>query len=177
MGSPIVDVTSLYGVESLFRKGTRDPWGQKLAGRLADFFIFSDQARFTMPVRAEAAPPDDTSLPPILAQLRSRDPGVLAPLPYVVDEERRLKDVYLEPAFHAFATWAANNKSAIKRWLRLHDEIRLTPGEFFRPRSVFDTASLAHSESFHRLGASLGVSRHDLIYAFDNVLRSPHDGE
>jgi len=54
MPTPVVDITSLYAVESLFRRGPRDPWGEKLAGRLADLFIFSDTGRFTMPLRPEA---------------------------------------------------------------------------------------------------------------------------
>ena len=49
--APVVDITSLNGVESVLRRrGATDPWGQKLAGRLADFFVYSDVARFTMPV-------------------------------------------------------------------------------------------------------------------------------
>jgi hypothetical protein len=89
MPPSVVDITSLYAVESLFRPGTRDPWGEKLAGRLADLFIFSDTGRFTMPLRAEGATVADPSLPLVLAQLRSRDSGVFEPLPYVINERPR----------------------------------------------------------------------------------------
>lgn len=179
MAATVVDITSLYAVESLFRPGTQDPWGKKVAGRLADLFIFSNEARFTMPVHAEAATLEDPSLPPLLEQLRSRDPGVLTPLTYVVDEPRRLRHEYLEPAFHSFAAWAVNNKSALKRWLLLHDEIRRSPSDIshIRPRSVFDIASLLDAGEFKRVTADLRLSAADLIYAFDIVLRYPLYGE
>src|SRR5712664_4209013 len=98
MASPVVDISSLYGVESLFRSGTKDPWGERLAGRLADLFIFSDSARFTMPMLPEAATLDDPSLPPVLVSLQSRDSDVFRPLPYVVRERPKFKDEYLKPA-------------------------------------------------------------------------------
>lgn len=179
MPPPVVDITSLYAVESLFRPGTRDPWGEKLAGRLADLFIFSDTGRFTMPLRAEAVTLADPSLPPVLAQLRSRDSGIFEPLPYVVNERPRLKNEYLEPAFRSFATWASNNKSALKRWLAFHSEIRATPGDIshIRPNSVFDISALVDVEEFQRLRVGLNVPADELIYAFDIVLRYPIYGE
>jgi hypothetical protein len=180
MAAPVVDITSLYAVESLFRPGgTEDPWGKRVAGRLADLFIFSDEARFMMPIRAEAATLEDPSLPPLLERLRSRDPGVLAPLPYVVEERRRLKNEYLEPSFHAFGTWATNNKSAFKKWLAFHREIRLNPTDFseVRASSVFDIASLLETQEFQRVLANLNLPADDLVYAFDIVLRYPLYGE
>jgi len=152
MAPPVVDITSLYAVESLFRSGTRDPWGRRLAGRLADLFIFSETARFTMPIRAEAATVADPTLPPLLGLLRSRDPGVLKPLAYVVEERRRLKNDYLEPAFGTFATWAANNKGALKQWLAFHNELRHSPADIshIRPDSIFDIRALFDVERFQR---------------------------
>jgi hypothetical protein len=51
--APVVDITSLIGVESLFSKGARDPWGPRLAGALAEFIVYSESARFTMPIWAK----------------------------------------------------------------------------------------------------------------------------
>lgn len=179
MPPPVIDITSLYAVESLFRPGTRDPWGEKLAGRLADLFIFSDTARFTMPLRAEVATLEDPSLPPVLALLQSRDSNVFEPLPYVVKERPRLSNEYLQPTFRSFATWASNNKSAFKRWLAFHSEVRATPRDMtqIRPNSVFDISALHEVEEFQRLRLGLNVSSSDLIYAFDIVLRYPLYGE
>lgn len=176
---PVVDITSLYAVESLFRPGTRDPWGEKLAGRLADLFIFSDKGRFTMPLRAEAATVADPSLPVVLAELQRRDSGVFDPLPYVVNERPRLNNEYLEPAFRLFATWASNNKGAFKQWLTFHREVRTTPRDitYVRPNSVFDISALVDVEEFQHLRVALNESSEDLIYAFDIVLRYPLYGQ
>jgi len=132
-----------------------------------------------MPIRAEAATLTDPSLPPLLDQLRSRDPDVLVPLPYVVAERRRLKDEYLEPAFQSFVTWAANNKGALKRWLAFHNEIRVSPGAIshIRPNSVFEITALLDAPEFQRMRARLKLSADDLMYAFDIVLRYPLYGE
>lgn len=171
--SPAIDITSLYGVESLFRGGTYDPWAGKLAGRLADFFIFSNRARFTMPVRAEATSLQDPTLPCILTQLRSRDPGVLEPVPYPVEDRRKLKEEHLQPAFASFATWAQNNRSALTRWLQLHNEpwMREALLSRVRPRSVFDVDALREDAAFQGVAASLQIPPDDILYAFDVVLR------
>ena len=177
--SPLIDITSLNGVESLFQIGTPDPWAGKLAGRLADFFIFSDMARFTMPVRADAASLEDATLPSILTQLRSRDPGVIEPVTYPVEDRRRLKEEYLQPAFANFLVWVQNNGSALKSWLRLHNEPWIREGHLarVRPRYVFDVDALRQDASFMEVVASLQVSPDDVLYAFDVVLRYPLYGE
>lgn len=132
-----------------------------------------------MPLRAEAVTMADPSLPPVLAQLRSRDSGVFEPLPYVVNERPRLNPEYLEPAFRSFAVWASNNKRAFKRWLAFHSEVRATPRDIthIRPNSLFDISALLDVEEFQRLRVGLNVSADDLIYAFDIVLRYPLYGE
>lgn len=180
MPPPVVDITSLYAIESLFRSGTHDPWGRKLAGRLADLFIFSETGRFTMPLRPEAlTAADDPSLPPVLAQLRFRDPGVFKPLRYVVNERPKLNNEYLEPVFRSFATWASNNKNSFKRWLTFHREVRSTPRDVthIRPNSLFDISALRAVEEFQRLQVGLHVSADDLTYALDIVLRYPLYGQ
>jgi hypothetical protein len=175
MPPPVIDITSLYAVESLFRSGTRDPWGRKLAGRLADLFIFSDTGRFTMPIRADATTLEDQSLPLVLTKLQSRDSGVFKPLLYVAKDRPTLKCEYLQPAFQTFAIWASNNKCAFKRWLAFHQEVRTTPADFshIRPHSIFDISALGEVSEFKHLQAELGVVEDDLIYAFDIVLRYP----
>lgn len=175
MPAPVVDITSLYAVESLFRNGTRDPWGRELAGRLADLFIFSDTGRFTMPLRPDAVTLADPSLPLLLAQLQARDSDVFEPLLYVVDERPQLRSEYLMPAFGSFATWALNKKSRFKQWLTFHNEVRSTPRDItsIRPNSLFDISELTYAEEFKRLQATINVPAQDLIYAFDIVLRYP----
>lgn len=177
--SPLIDITSLNGVESIFRGGTEDPWGRRLAGRLADFFIYSDVARFTMPVQGQSASLDDPTLPPILIQLQSRDHGLFSPVKYEVAEKRTLNPEYLDDAFRGFAAWAQNNKFALRRWLRLHNEPWIRNGHLarVRPRYVFDVELLRSRPLLKVIASDVRVTADDILYCFDVILRYPLYGE
>jgi hypothetical protein len=179
MPPPVVDISSLYGVESLFRHGTKDPWGKRLAGRLADLFIFSETCRYTMPVRGGVGTTEDPSLPPVLNVLRSRDSGIFVPLPYFSKDRPRIDIEHLEPAFRSFANWATNNKASFQQWITLHQEIRNNPSDLSRVRakSVFDISRLCELPIFQLSASQIGVRPDDLVYAFDIVLRYPLYGE
>lgn len=177
---PVVDITSLNGVESLFRHGTRDPWGLRLAGRLTDFFVYGDLPRFTMPIWAGAKSPlDDPTLPPILAQLRSRDRKLFVPVLYEVDERRTLNPEHLNTAFESFCAWARNSSSALQRWLQLHAEPWIRNGHLarVRPRYMFDVDRLRTNPALERIASTVGVAQEDVLYAFDVILRYPLYGE
>jgi hypothetical protein len=179
--SPVVDITSLTGVESLFSKGVRDPWGLRLAGRLADFIVYSDSVRFTMPIWAGTgwSFDDDPTLPAILAQLRSRDNKLFAPLLYKISEKKTLSPDYLDAAFASFGDWAQNSKSNLHRWLELHTQDRIQHGHFAhaRPVYVFDVGRLRGGPAVKKVASAVEVSGEDILYAFDVFLRYPLYGE
>lgn len=177
---PVVDITSLNGVESLFRRGARDPWGLRLAGRLADLIVYSEMARFTMPIRAGTqAPLNDLPLPTILAQLLSRDNKLFAPVPFEVEERRMLNPDYLDAAFGNFCVWAHNNKKTLRRWLQLHAEpwVRDDHLARVRPRYVFDVDRLRTDPALKNVASVVQVPVEDILYGFDVVLRYPLYGE
>jgi hypothetical protein len=175
--SSVVDITTLNAVESIFRKGTKDPWGRQLAGKLAEFFIYSDQPRFTMPIydRSESI----SILPSILSQFESRDKGLFVPLIYEVDEKRILNNEYLLDAFSGFDHWARNSRSSLARWIKLHNEDWIKKGHLarVRPRYVFDVNRISNEPILLDLTEFLGVSVNDVLYSFDVVLRYPLYGE
>jgi hypothetical protein len=185
--APVVDITSLNGVESLFSKGARDPWGLRLAGRLADFIVYSDSIRFTMPIWAGTgwSLDDDPTLPTILAQLRSRDNKLFAPLLYEISEKRTLSPDYLDAAFANFGDWAQNSKSSLRRWLELHTQDRIRYDHFglarhfahARPVYVFDVGRLRRDPAVEKVASAVEVSGEDILYAFDVFLRYPLYGE
>ena len=178
----LIDLTSLNGVESIFRKGTHDPWGQRLAGRLADFFIYSDIAQFTMPTLSNAR--NQIELPEILRQLQSRDSTVFSPRTYSVDVPYSLAPEHLSDAFSGFAAWAQNNRSAFQSWLILHYDKRagntLLTDEHWAmgsPRYVFDEAQLQNDGKLAVLAHNLGEPVERVLYGFDVVLRYPLYGQ
>jgi hypothetical protein len=171
----------LIGVESLFSKGARDPWGPRLAGRLADFIVYSESARFTMPIwaKTEWSFENDPTLPTILAQLRSRDNKLFVPLMYEISEQRTLSPDYLDSAFASFGDWAQNSTSDLRRWLELHTQDRIRHGHFAlaRPRYVFDVDRLRTDPALKKVASAVEVSGDDILYAFDVFLRYPLYGE
>jgi len=177
---PLVDITTLNGIESLCRDSNgKDPWGQSLAGHFADLFIYSDHARFTMPVRHGDGDLDGVPLPAILSLLNARDRNVLAPVVYEAEEKRILRPEYLEDTFSRFANWANNSRNVLRRWLELHREPWIKDGHLarVRPRYVFDVNHLRTLELPDRLAESVGVDVDDVLYGFDVVLRYPLYGE
>ena len=64
LDDPLVDITALNAVESLFRDGPSDPWGQQLAGQLTDLFIYSDRIRYVQPVGERGSDGGTTRRPP-----------------------------------------------------------------------------------------------------------------
>ena len=177
--SPVIDITSLFGVESLFRTGAKDPWGPGLAGTLADFFVYSDVARFTMPVRGKSASLDDPTLPTILSKLASRDRGLFKPIRYDLEERRTLSLKYLDEAFQNFVAWAQNNKPRLRQFLLLHGEPWIRDGHLarVRPRYVYDVDVLRGTPLSRGLASDLGVQEDDILHGFDVFLRYSLYGE
>lgn len=173
--SPIIDISSLYGVESLFQTGTRDPWGPCLAGRLADLFIYSDVVRFIMPGPEESASLDDPNLPSILTKLGARDHGLFAPIECDLEERRTLDSKYLDEAFQNFEGWAQNNKPKLRQLLQLHGEPWIRDPHLARLGGpyVFEVDDLRGNPLLLDLALGLDVQVDDILHGFDVVLRYP----
>ena len=174
--SPLVDITSLNGIESLFHASKiKDPWGAKSAGNFADFFIYSDSSRFTMPIRQKNIDIVDVPIPNILSILKSRDSDVLNPVAYYTEEKRMLRQKYLEDSFNRFADWARNCKGPFKQWLLLHRESWIKEGHLarVRPRFVFDVEQLKEKPLLKEISLKIDVDIEDILYGFDVILRYP----
>lgn len=173
---PVVDLTTIIGVESLFRGGTTDPWASVLAGTLADFFIYTDSGRYFLPY---ATDPDSSSVPELVSTLVSRDHDALQAIPFAVPGLRELNPDLLEETFTSFATWARLNRERLAAWSALQFRDWVRQGHFarVRPRYVFDVQALCNSAAFHKVVAELMVPEDHLLHAFDVVLRYPLYGE
>jgi hypothetical protein len=176
INNSVVDLTTIIGVESLFRGKAMDPWAPILAGTLADFFIYTASGRYFLPY---ATAPDSSSVPELLSTLVSRDSDALQAVPFAVPGPRELNPDLLEETFASFTTWARLNQKRLVAWSALQFRDWVVKGNFarVRPRYVFDFQALRNSAVFHKAGAELMVPEDHLLHAFDVVLRYPLYGE
>jgi len=176
---PIVDITTLCAVESLFRSKSPDPWAQQLAGDLADFIVYADIARYVLPTPTLDASEDDVPLPSLLQELRAGEPSAFRAQRYSTEEPRMLKSDYLEPCFRRFVSWAQANTNSLRLWSELHHEDWIISGHKSRVAQhyVYSVDVLKHDPRLSALAHAVGVSANDLCYAFDLILRYPLYGE
>lgn len=103
MRNPLIDITSLNAVQSLFQGSIRDPWAEKLAGILADIFVYSDAVRYALPVPAgsyrSSGPLKEPSL---LVQLGSRDSDALRAVEYSTKEPHLVREEHLKECLRYF---------------------------------------------------------------------------
>lgn len=176
--APLFDLTVINGIESIFHDSSTDPWAARLAGRYADFFIYSDSSRYMLPTSSkENVPPPE--VPKILAKLINRDSDIFVPVYYDTTERRVIAEEYLIPTFANFDAWAKNNSTNLKLWLKVHHEPWLKKGHLTRVRDnlVFSVESLKSSSVFKGLVNHLNVTDDQILYAFDVILRYPIYGE
>lgn len=172
--SPLVDLTSINGAESLFQNGPRDPFAQKLAAELADLFVFNENVRFayTRPF-STSHDAEYGKLPPLLDDLIRRDPAVFSeesiPADPKMDEEN------LVPMFESFRIFAESNRRSIKEFVALHNQPHIKIRKQFKadvnPGFVFPVHSLASRVEFKELAARVGISEEDLCHVFDMRLK------
>lgn len=173
---PLVDTNSLLAIESLFGRSHEDPWALRLACDFADVFIYADWFRFTFGSLQDAMTTADwTNTPALVRCLRQRDSVAVAPLMIRTDVPVSLHDDYLADAFHGFATWARNNRRALRQWLDTHNtaSIRAMQEAQVTRRYYFNLDWLAHEHDLERFSRELQLQTCELLYAFDNLLRGP----
>jgi hypothetical protein len=177
MDKPLVDVTTLNAVQSLFMKGQRDPWAEKMAGAFADLYIYGDTVRYALAVPGSMSR-ESLEEPRLLLDLQKRDSEALIAVPYSTAEPRILKDEYLLDCFEKFGAWVVNNKQTLQTWSRLHNEpwIRGIPGRI-QHGYVFSLEKLQDYPKVAAIADQAGLDHKDLFYAFDIILRYPLYGE
>jgi len=177
--SPLVDITSLRGIQSVFGRGTRDPWGEALAGAFADLYIYAGEIRFPLPTDPSLMSASLASIwqqAPLIAQeLFKRDPTVLKPILFSGERQERLRDEHVKFFDHT-AAWLNMNANNVVPWLDLHRrDPHMVEDHERRIRStlLFNTEILQNHSAFRPLTQNLKVSDLDIFYLFDVGLRYP----
>jgi hypothetical protein len=175
MSSNLIDITTIVAVESLFKDGPRDPWAKLIAGRLADLFVYSDTLRYVFPMPAALPAEQYPGRPSLLTELEDKCGGVVAHEKYPTDHTPLLNDGYLLSVFDDFHIWARNNQLRLAQWSRLHSMPWVKDGHTSRVgrQYVFNVERLEANRPLMRLAEAMKIDTHQLLYAFDVVLRFP----
>lgn len=175
----LTDITTLVAVQSLFRRGPRDPWAPELAGWLADGYVYSDRLRYVLPLPGSSRPGDLPERPELILRLEDNTEEFVSPEPYRTDQVPMLKDKYLLGVFDRFVKWASNNGVTLRRWMELHNQPWVIEGHVARVARpyVFPVEQLASERRISEIAHQLGLAESHLLYAFDVILRYPLYGE
>ena len=171
---PIVDFSTFSSVDSLFQPGPIDPWVKETASNLADFFIYSDKARFILPYGSKKLDRDDLpEVPTLLSELARRDSDVFGYEAYSTIERRHLSNDYLLPSFQSFYSWALNNPVKFRQRCELYRQKWIQNGHLSRVATnyVFNIERLKDFEEFCYMKKRLNLEDDDIFFAFDVVLR------
>ena len=181
INDPLVDLTTINAIESVFHKGPSDPFGIRLAADFADLFIFSDSARFAV-TRPTDAPESEKygKIPQLVHELSNRDQGSLREAPLYTGN-LTVNEEYLEDSFASFSSYVNNNSQAVKDFILLHNspDIRVRPPykKGVNTGWVFPTHKVTESSSFDALVKLLKVNPEDICHVFDMVLKYSLYGE
>jgi len=177
--TPLIDLTTIYGVESIFRAKTRDPWALQLAGKLADFVIYADIARYALPVKDSSQSEDDVTLPSLLLGLRSDECELFKSEVLLTDQCGEYNTKFLPSAVKPFHDWAISNMGNLKRWIKLHNEkwIREPHGERLPRRYAIPVSALKSEKELDLIAKKLSEPVEEIWYALDVILRYPVYGD
>lgn len=132
--SPIVDITTLNAVESLFRVGPVDPWGRQTAGDLVDFIIYAEKPRFVLPCIGDSP---STPLPSLLQSIQRAEPTLFEPAAYSTEHPRQLAPENLAPSFQRFTSWSKANKTTLRALTELHRQDWIRSGHLARVKNAY----------------------------------------
>lgn len=173
--SPIVDLTSIVGIESIFQQGVKDPSGPEIAGYFADLFIWSDQIRYILPIPSDKEP----HLPDLFKKIELLDKQILLPEQYSVSKTPKLANKTVKESFINFTIWINKNREWFLHWIDLHYQpwIRNVHNAWIGRDYFYDIEAFKNLPIFEQTALRLDIETFKLLYAFDILLRYPYYGK
>jgi hypothetical protein len=177
--SPMVDFTCINGIQSMLSKAERksylvprvnDPWGSQMLSNFADFFIYYDSLRYSIPYRNDQ---QLTKPPDLLKRLIDLNTQMFTPEEVDLQEDK-LDSKDIGTFFVPFARWATINRTGLQVWSSLHSENWIRrPYEWaaIKESLLFEAQELNELEGSKKLRSELNLSDMDICYAFDVSLR------
>jgi hypothetical protein len=180
MANRLTDTTTLTAVESLFHDGNRDPWARELAGKLADWYAYSETPSFVMPETAiRPGGLDATPVPKIVRDLRRLDSATMHAQFCPTGTELRLIEELQNDTLDTFLAWCQANPTRLKAWVQLHNQPWVTGGHLLRlpHRYLYNVDQVLSQPRFRSCANELQLPPSELGYALDVVLRYAVYGE
>ena len=166
---PLVDISSIVAVESVYRSGSGDPNRYKLAGQLGDMLAYARTVRYPLPLRSDREP----AIPDLLKSLQAKDTELIRPVWFSTDDRIELASDYHDAAVQSFVSWAKAHTPTLKKTVRFQAEEWIRRGHESRVRNtyVFDVSKVAGRSDIAILARVLDASLNDLLFTFDVALR------
>jgi len=124
MKSPLFDGNTIAAIESVFTNEIHDPFGKQLLRDFTNLFVYSETARFPMPLKDNAYSEKDYHILPVLLQrLIKEDRGFFRPVTYPTIELETVKEEFLFSCFHDFRSYLDVSLNIVKlhEWLLTHN--------------------------------------------------------
>ncbi|MCH8313054.1 MAG: hypothetical protein IID17_08725 [Nitrospinae bacterium] len=174
MNTPLIDYTTLVGIESLFRDGPCDPWAEESAGKLADLFIYSEKVRYGIGVPTEPWAEDDLpSGPTLIRDLARRDSDVFLLEQNPASEPLQIKDNEFNEFFQNFKPGATANQVGLRKWISLHQErwVREFHKSLVKRQYVFSLEKFLQEPKLEDLERKIGIEIKKICYILDTQLK------
>lgn len=172
--TPLVDLSTVNAVQSLFDGAQADPWASTVGSEFVDLIVWNSRVKFPA-VQLERRDASPVSVPRILSDMQRRESGAFSLDVYSLSEPRVLQPHLIGSAVREFGTFVASNKSAINSFLRLHSSSWINQQKLSRGRGgnhyAFDLGNLREAIRADPVASGCGVSDEDFAYLLDLVLK------
>lgn len=124
MKSPLFDGNTIVAVESVFTNKVNDPFWKQLVRDFTNLFVYSETARFPMPLKDSTYSEKDLHiLPVLLKRLIKEDRGFFNPVTYPTIDLETVKEEFLFSCFNDFRSYLDVSLNIVKlhEWLLTHN--------------------------------------------------------
>lgn len=124
MKSPLFDGNTIVAIESVFTNEVNDPFWKQLLRDFTNLFVYSDTARFPMPLKDSTYSEKDLHILPVLLQkLIKEDRDFFNPVTYPTIDLETVKEEFLFSCFNDFRSYLDVSPNIVKlhKWLLTHN--------------------------------------------------------
>jgi len=124
MKSPLFDGNTIVAIESVFTNKVNDPFWKPLLRDFTNLFVYSETARFPMPLKDPTYSEKDLHiLPVLLKRLIKEDRDFFNPVTYPTIDLETVKEEFLFSCFNDFRSYLDVSLNIVKlhEWLLTHN--------------------------------------------------------